>query len=119
MPVRLNLLVIRSDCIERAASFYAALGFDFGRHVHGRGPEHFAAEDAGLVFEIYPRVGDASGTAEVRLGFAVDSVDDAVAALVAKGAKLRAALRESPWGRRAVVEDLDGHAVELTAKSIA
>ena len=53
--VSLNLVVIRSPDIERACRFYSALGLAFTKHAHGTGPEHYACEIGGIVFEIYPR----------------------------------------------------------------
>ena len=51
---RPNLLVIRSADVEQAVKFYEALGLTFLKHRHGSGPEHFACEAEGFVFEIYP-----------------------------------------------------------------
>ena len=115
--VSLNLVVIRSPDIERACRLYTALGLTFTKHTHGTGPEHYACEGGGVVFEIYPRKSDADSTAATRLGFRVKSVDDAVAALEELGAKVISPAKESPWGRRAVIDDLDGHRVELTEPS--
>ena len=54
--ISLNLVVLRSGEMENAAEFYRFLGLEFTRHRHGGGPEHFAAEWAGGLFEIYPMV---------------------------------------------------------------
>src|SRR5687767_2205434 len=109
----LNLIVIRSPDIDRACRFYSTLGLAFTKHAHGTGPEHYACELHGLVFEIYPRKSDADSTTATCLGFRVPSVDAAVASLQRLGAKVISPPKESPWGRRAVVEDPDGHRVEL------
>jgi hypothetical protein len=77
---------------------------------HGNGPEHLAAEIAGTVFEIYPR-GDEPATTGVRLGFRVESVEAALAAL--EGAAIVSPLSAGPWELRAVVVDPDGHRVEI------
>jgi hypothetical protein len=50
----LSLVVIRAHDIDRLASFYAALGFQFTRHRHGKGPEHLSSTIGPTVFEIYP-----------------------------------------------------------------
>src|SRR5262245_40093548 len=42
--VTLNLVVLRSTDMARAAEFYSRLGLQFRQHRHGSGPEHFAAE---------------------------------------------------------------------------
>ena len=49
----LNLVVLRSPDIARAAAFYTRLGLLFTKHRHGTVAEHFAAELPGGVFELY------------------------------------------------------------------
>ncbi len=110
-----NLIVIRSRDLDRAAEFYAALGISFERHSHGNGPLHLANENAGQVFEVYPLGEDGQSTSAARIGFSVPSVDDAYSALLLAGGTGVSAPKLSPWGRRAVVSDPDGHRVELTA----
>jgi predicted enzyme related to lactoylglutathione lyase len=110
---RLNLVVLRSPDVERARRFYEQLGLTFTQHRHGNGPEHYASEGGSVVFEIYPADDAARATAHARLGFQVPSVDEAIAHLRAEGTEVVSAPKESPWGRRAVVADPDGHRVEL------
>jgi lactoylglutathione lyase len=112
---RLNLVVLRSAVPDRAAKWYGLLGLSFSKHAHGSGPEHYSAESAGSVFEIYPATEKMPVTASIRIGFVVESVDRAVADLTGGGAAIVSAPSDSEWGRRAVVRDLDGHAVELLA----
>jgi len=112
--IALNLVVIRSLDIERVAKFYRALGLPLQEHRHGSGPLHYAAELDSAVFEIYPRKSDTDGTTSVRLGFRVASLDAAIAALQEVGGQIVSAPQLSEWGRRAVVEDPDGHKIELT-----
>ena len=51
--ISLNLVVLRSSDIKKAAEFYHRLGLDFQLHQHGAGPQHYSAQMAGVVFEIY------------------------------------------------------------------
>lgn len=109
----LNLLVIRARDPDALARFYSALGFAFVRHRHGSGPEHYACEESGSVFEIYPA--NASGpTQSLRLGFAVIDLRAIVAQAEAAGGIVTTPPAESPWGMRAVMTDLEGHRLELT-----
>ena len=112
-PVALNLVVLRSPDMARAAEFYSRLGLQFTRHQHGRGPEHFAAELGSGVFEIYPLSPDGPSTLGTRIGFGVPSLDAAIAALDEYPEAVISPPKDSPWGHRAVVADPDGHRVEL------
>jgi len=112
--IELNLVVIRSADIDRAVAFYRLLGLEFDKHRHGKGAEHFACESGQAVFEIYPRRDATDATASTRIGFRVAGVDQLLERLEAAGATVISAAQDSPWGRRAVVTDPDGHRVELT-----
>lgn len=115
--VRPSLLVIRSPDVERSVQFYRALGLVFDKHAHGKGPEHFASECEGFVFEIYPASASAGSTLGTRIGFTVASVDETLAKLAELGISVVTPPSDSPWGRRAVVDDFDGHRVELLSAS--
>jgi lactoylglutathione lyase len=113
---RLNLLVLRVADIDRSAAFYGLLGMTFTKHAHGSGPQHYAAESAGVVLELYPATGEQPVSASARVGFAVTDVDNMTAKLGGvAGARVVAAPKDSEWGRRAVIADPDGHRVELVA----
>ena len=109
----LNLVVLRSPDLVQAAAFYSRLGLQFTRHQHGSGPEHFAAELSGGVFELYPLTADGPSTLGTRIGFSVPSLDTTIAALNDYPAAVISPPKDSEWGRRAVVADPDGHRVEL------
>jgi len=69
-----------------------------------------------VLLEIYPR-GEGTGTAGVRLGFAVPDLAQAVAAVRVVGGGVVSLPEASPWGQRAVVEDVDGHRIELLQRA--
>ena len=108
-----NLLVIRSPDIHRAVDFYKSMGMNFVLHSHGKGPEHYAAELPGFVFEIYPEAKHSAPTTGARIGFRVAELDRVVENLAELGGEIVSAAKQSPWGRRAVMRDLDGHTIEL------
>src|SRR6266567_1847160 len=110
--VTLNLVALRSADLDRAARFYELLGVRFVREQHGSGPEHLACCLSGVVLEIYPNA-STNATSQVRIGFEVPSVEDAVNAVRDAGGTVATPPKESPWGLRAVVADPDGHRVEL------
>lgn len=113
--VALNLVVVQSRDLEAAREFYECLGLALRSEQHGRGPQHYAAQVGPAVFEIYPSRAD-SPAGKVRIGFEVASLEPAVGALRGKSAKIVKEPYDSPWGRRAVVEDLDGNCIELTQR---
>ncbi len=109
--IKLNLVVLRSPDITRAVAFYTRLGLQFEKHRHGTGPEHFAAELNGGVFELYPMPADGASTLGTRIGFSIRSLDAAIAALADYSGAILVPPKDSEWGRRAVVIDPDGHRV--------
>jgi lactoylglutathione lyase len=109
----LTLVVIRSRDMDKLATFYNALGLSFTKHRHGDGPEHLTVTIGETVFEIYPAKTANESTASTRLGFSVPSLAEALAHLRRLQATILTEPSESPFGLRAVVQDFDGHKVEL------
>jgi lactoylglutathione lyase len=112
--VSLSLIVLRSANIDAALKFYQAIGLTFVQEQHGSGPVHYACEMGKTILEIYPAE---AGTAPERksggatmLGFSVASVDEILAQL---STTIITPPKDSAWGRRAVVFDPDGRAIEL------
>jgi lactoylglutathione lyase len=109
----LNLLVLRAEHPERLCAFYSALGLNFVREQHGKGPVHHASAIGGSIFEIYPRGTDAPTTAGARIGFNVESLDAALSALADQQVSVLSGPSTTSRGRLAVVCDPEGHKVEL------
>lgn len=109
----LNLVVLRSPDLLKAVAFYSALGLKFTQHRHGNGPEHFAAELDGGVFELYSQAADAPSTLGTRIGFRVPSMEATLTALSNYPEAIVKPPRQSQWGLRAVLADPDGHRIEL------
>jgi lactoylglutathione lyase len=114
----LSLIVLRTAKIESSLAFYRAFGLEFVQEQHGTGPIHFSSKLNDTVIEIYP---GAEGFAPPRqsggstmIGLRVESVDEVVAALQQLGAQVVNPPKDSAWGRRAVVTDFDGRAIEIT-----
>jgi lactoylglutathione lyase len=109
----LSLLVLRAANPAHLARFYNAFGLKFRIEQHGDGPIHHTCDLDGAVLEIYPALSPAQSTAGARLGFRVRSVEESVRACSESG-RIISSPKESPWGYRAVVEDPEGHRIELT-----
>jgi len=110
----INLLVLRVADIDQGADFYSALGIEFTKHSHGKGPEHYAAEMGNMVFELYPQTEEDASTKYTRIGFVVADAATAIKSLEEKGARTVTPLKDSPWGLRAVLDDPFGHRMEIT-----
>ena len=115
-PPQLSLVVIRAADPGRLANFYAALGMSFDIERHGNGPAHYVSTDAGITFEIYPRRDDDPLAAGIRLGFTTVALDVVLKAMQGFGAQIVSPAGMTPWGRRAVLIDPEGHKVEITEK---
>jgi predicted enzyme related to lactoylglutathione lyase len=116
--ISLGLLVLRAANLEKSLAFYGAVGLTFTQEQHGSGPVHFACELGSTVIELYP---GEPGTAPERksggatmLGLTVPDLDETLIALADLGFSPTAAPKDSAWGRRAVVLDPDGRAVEIS-----
>jgi hypothetical protein len=112
----LTLVVIRAQDMDKLASFYAVLGLHFTKHRSGTGPEHLSSTIGETVFEIYPASGPNESTAATRLGFSVPSLSNALGQLREIHATVLSDAADTPFGRRAVVKDFEGHKVELCEK---
>ena len=117
--ISLNLVLLRTPDVKRAVKFYTKLGLTFVQHRHGNSPEHFSAELAGAVFELYPLSVGGPSTLGTRIGFHVPSIDATLAGLSDYPGAVLSPAKNSEWGWRAVVADPDGHRVELTQATSA
>ncbi|MEP7284489.1 MAG: VOC family protein [Chloroflexota bacterium] len=113
----LNLLVLRTANLDASLVFYKCLGLEFVEEQHGTGSFHYACEIGGTVIEMFP---GKPGTAPDRrtagatvLGFQVTNIDELVETLQNSGSIVLTSAQESSYGRRAVVQDPDGRAIEL------
>jgi lactoylglutathione lyase len=114
LSISLNLVVIRSSDIDRAVQFYNQLGLRFHRQQHDDGPEHYSTQIGNTVFEIYPLNRDGASSIGVRLGFVVDSLSDVLNKMREVGVKVISQSEKREWGYSCVVEDFDGHKVEVS-----
>lgn len=111
-PPSLSLLVLQCGDIEAARRYYGLLGLKFVEEQHGEGPRHYAANLGSMVLEIYPCQGKPN--APSRLGFRVAELDTVLSMLRRQGQPILREGKDSPWGRRALVQDPDGNKIELT-----
>lgn len=112
MSIYLNLVVIRSVNIEQSVIFYQTLGLIFKKERHGDGQEHYACEIGNLIFEIYPSQSEFVDET-TRIGFNVKNLDGLIEKISQNDGLIITEPTLSPWGKRAVIKDPDGHKVEL------
>lgn len=114
----LNLLVLRAASIDQSVSFYSKLGLVFVQEQHGSGPVHYSCTLGATVIEIYPgkpgSAPDRKNAGATTIGVQVENLDLVVESLKKGGNTILTEPQDSAWGRRAVVQDPDGRAIELT-----
>ncbi len=117
----LNLIVIRAADVEKSLAFYRALGLEFTQEQHGSGPIHYASIMREIVIEIFPgkpgNAPDRRNAGATMLGFQVENLDAVIEKFQAQGMTILTAPQDSQWGKRAVVQDPDGRAIELSSPS--
>jgi catechol 2,3-dioxygenase-like lactoylglutathione lyase family enzyme len=106
----ITLIVLRCADVERTHEFYEALGLALVAEQHGAGPRHYSTTIGRTVLELYPRRG--SETRGVRLGLSVSDLATVVRAVERVGG--RVVRTEATQPPSAIVEDPDGHTIELT-----
>jgi lactoylglutathione lyase len=111
--VLLRLLVLKTRQLDALRAFYGALGIELVEEKHGQGPIHYAGRLGDVVLEVYPLPEAHSADATTRLGFAVERLTEVVDTLQTLGAVIVTQPQETAWGRRALVRDPDGRAIEL------
>ena len=103
--------------MEATLAFYRCLGLSFVEEQHGSGPVHYSSQVSSTVLEIYP--GDDAAqvnrkhSGATMIGFTIERVDSVIAAVQQLQAPVLTAPTDSPWGRRAVILDPDGRAIEV------
>ena len=107
-----RLVVLKTDQLDAVREFYGHLGFEFASEQHGSGPRHYWAPLGDGIIEVYPLPKDGIVDRTTRLGFAVDNLEKAIAAIGNPDAVVTGP-RQTDWGLRAVVRDPDGRSVEL------
>jgi len=112
--MKLGLIVIKTRQLMALKTQYELLGLKFDYQQHGRGDFHYSTQFGDTTFEIYPlptSVLKADDT--TRLGFVLPHLETKVAELVKTDWKVIAHPKETDFGFRAIVKDLDGRRVEL------
>ncbi len=93
------------------------MGHKFDYHQHGNGPFHYASEQDGFVFEIYPLTKSMEKMDNsLRLGFEVENLRSTINEIANSDWKIVRGVKETEWGLIAIIQDLDGRKIELKNK---
>lgn len=115
--MKMNLLVIKTNKIHELAKFYTLLGFNFEYHKHEQGIYHYSVEKDNIVFEIYPLPKNITEPDKTtRLGFEVENLSLLLAKINNYNIKIITKPYNTDNKNIAVIEDLDGRAIELYEK---
>jgi predicted enzyme related to lactoylglutathione lyase len=114
----LGLLVLRTAKMEASLAFFRAIGLVLTEEQHGSGPVHYSCSIGDTVLEIYPgeagNAPDRKSGGATMIGIVVSSVDASLSKLADQKMTIISPPKDSAWGRRAVVLDPDGRAIELS-----
>jgi lactoylglutathione lyase len=115
---KFGALVLFSSQLVKMVSFYKALGLPLEEEVHEKeSPLHYACEVGTVHFAIYESSnGRSSGLREGGssiLGFQIDHLDEVLIQMKTQNFSIASGPEDRPWGRRAIIIDPDGRAVEI------
>ena len=123
MVSKIDALVMWTTRIDAMVAFYQALGLTLVPEQHGSGPVHYVTKELGAHFAIYAlesRSGDMEGKSPGRaepggtqIGFQTDDIEALWSLVESSSYEVVKELETARWGRRFVVEDPDGRAVEV------
>jgi catechol 2,3-dioxygenase-like lactoylglutathione lyase family enzyme len=110
MKLKLNLLVLRCENIEKSKLFYEKLGLLFQKEQHGNGPEHYSTQLDHTLIELYP-LAENRCVENTRLGFSLDR-NEIDGFLIRKEIKVTSQYQYNDK-KVIVVEDPDRRKIEL------
>lgn len=115
---KLELLVLRTNDLQRAKEFYSCLGFKFIEEKHGSGPTHYSTQIHNTVMEIYPGTEaeplSPRNAGAVMLGLTVESLNQVIEKLAEIGISPERPIRETELGKTTTILDVDGRFIQLT-----
>jgi len=112
MTSTLQLVVLRSQNVDKLKLFYETIGLSFVHEKHGNGPLHYSCTMGELVLELYPTMHDAD---TAGIGFCVSDIEQIIASVQQEYIYQHPIVIEHQ--KRAVLRDPDGRAVYLWEKS--
>jgi len=112
---KVGAVIWTSEHVDDMLDFYRTIGIPLETDTHDEegGPTHFEADVAAVHFAVFPTPAQSATSGATMVGLQVDNLDEVVGALEARDVRFKTTLQETPWGKRVVVFDPDGRAVEI------
>lgn len=118
---KVGAIIWRTNRVKEVLDFYREIGIPLAEDTHeepGHTP-HYECDIADTHFAVFQMnekeasERDTTGDASLMIGLAVDNIEVLADRLASMGILFRSQLEDTPWGKRVVVFDPDGRAVEL------
>jgi Glyoxalase/Bleomycin resistance protein/Dioxygenase superfamily. len=114
---KVGAVIWTTSKVQEVIEFYRAVGIPLEPDSHDEPDKtpHFEADVADTHFAVFETKDGSSGGTQspTMVGLAVDDLVAVVAKLEKMNAKFKTTLEDTPWGKRVVVYDPDGRAVEI------
>ncbi|MGZ3769516.1 MAG: VOC family protein [Bdellovibrio sp.] len=118
MSLLITSITINTPHLDHMLGFYQIIGFQFTASKVDKGSVVYRCSRNGLEFSLYSiKESPKSPVPSLQLGFKINNIEKMVADLVKiPGAMTILDPTEMPDGKKAIVLDPDGHAIELCEK---
>lgn len=115
---KVGAVIWTTSKVQEVIEFYQAVGIPLEPDTHDEPDKtpHFEADVADTHFAVFQSKDSSAGTgtqSPTMIGLAVDDLEQVVAALEKMNVRIKTTLEDTPWGKRVVVYDPDGRAVEI------
>lgn len=115
---KVGAIIWTTSRVQEVIEFYRALGIPLEPDSHDEPHKtpHYEADVGDTHFAVFQEKDDVAGSgtqSPTMIGLAVDNLAQVVAVLEKMSAKFKTTLEDTPWGKRVVVYDPDGRAVEI------
>lgn len=107
-----QLIVLLSNNLETACKFYSGLGLKLKKEKHGKGLEHYAAENESVVIELYPNKKNIKKLNSISLHFKFKTLKAVNTYIEKTKPKTIVKISDTEF----VIKDPDGRSVHLKTK---
>ncbi|WHZ13942.1 MAG: hypothetical protein OJF52_000777 [Nitrospira sp.] len=111
---KVGAVIWTSSRVQEVIAFYRAVGIPLEPDTHDEHDKvpHYETDIGGAHFAVFQARENASGSG-TQIAFAVADLSEVLSAIEKLKAPISTPLEDTPWGKRVVVLDPDGRAVEI------